>query len=704
MLNTPYSVLTEILPFLYLQASLIALGVLLYRRFRAGRTAKDALLAACLSVLAWVTVVQIGLGFVRQLHLLGLLIAQTAGLAALVFALRKHPREGRRQEPQPATGSSSWSERFLLILFILFLVALFVRLPGAYPFRVDVLAYHLPFVVQWMQTQSLDLPPFLEGCANEGYPAGQELLVHWVMAPLRSDLFALGVNFAALALLGVGMLSLGEKLGVKRRAGALAMLLVVTSPLMEWLSLTLYVELVSVFFLVCAANFGLATTLRRDRLDFFCFCLAFGLAAGVKSTFAAYGAVLLFFLWLRSRNLEREEKAKRPDSRAALLFILVVFAVAGYWYIRNLLRFGNPVHPFSPALVAKALAGRAEGYSLEVSTSVLTHGGSAAVWKLWLHALGWRVGTWIWVVLGVSVLAPLGFLGRRRVARSGVSGDRSNDLALSAVVFLFLLLYLATPWQVRLELSPRSQLGFTAQAIRYGLPWIVFGTLLLARLANRGALRAVPAVCAVAAVVQALSRPLPLGALSVPGQTVFLHRTPILIALAIAAALTFAFRGKRLAALARSRALRVAGAVVCALALVSALSSTNAERRALRRDRRYQKVLLHGSLDHCRAIRTLPPGSRVFFWNCLVPYALYGPRLDKILLDSSRPEVGPRSLETLPWAEVLAQRPEAIFLHPGAEDPAPARRYFPSSLWPQYILLENGEACIIMVRSEAMRN
>lgn len=693
MAGTPYSLLGDIVPFLYLQGSALALGWMLYRGwFQTRLPGLDALVAAAVALCAWLTGIQLALGLAGQLHVAGLVIAQSVALTATFYAFRKRSGDSPSSGPSnsPAPHSSSL-DRFLPMLFMVYWAGVLCRLPFAFPYRVDVMAYHLPFVVHWMQTRGLGIPFYLMQTAQAGYPAGHELLVHWFMVPLRSDLFSALVNGAFLGLSGPAMAAVGEKLRAPRWAAWLAALLLLCSPLMEWLAQTLYVEPAYLFFLLGAANFGLLAVRRGGRIEWALFCLSFGLAGGMKTTHAAYGLLLLLYLWVQACL----EGRRIPWLRCAGTLGAAVLALSGVWYLRNLLVFGNPLHPFTPRLLFDALRGRAEGHALETSHSLMTHLADTGALSLWLEGLRIRTGGWAWLLLGATLLTPAILAGillwkRRRPGRQAL------DLAgLAFLTLFFLILYTMTPWQIRLDLENDSQrLGFVMQAIRYGLPWLVFGALLLARLARGWTGKGLLMLGALWTVMAAMTRTLREPLFLVPGQDRFLFRWNLILALAMAALLVFV--ASRMNARRFQRPLVFVLSAILLAATLYCFTPRHSEARCKRQDERYARVLLKIPDEACRSMRGAPAGTRVFFWGSLAPYVFYGRRLDlEITPGSSRDES--ENLKTAPWEALREARPDIIYLR-GAEPDA--RFLAPEGFWDLYTVRVAGPEAALLFRKD----
>jgi hypothetical protein len=215
------------------------------------------------------------------------------------------------------------------------------------PMNWDSLAYHLPFVVNWLHggalTQTLALPAYPAQVPY--FPAGGELVWLWAMLPFHSD-FAAGIlNHVFLALSCVAIAGLARALGAAPPAAAAGAALFAFLPLHPATLLgTANVDLYFTFAFLCAAHFAL-----RGHVPLA--AAAAGLALGTKLTaLAALPVVALVAFAAHGAG------SPRTWMRTAG----IALALGGFWYARNAALTGNPLYPFphGPVEFAERFADR----------------------------------------------------------------------------------------------------------------------------------------------------------------------------------------------------------------------------------------------------------------------------------------------------------------------------------------------------------
>lgn len=433
----------------------------------------EALLGA--SVIActlWVAVMQL-LGITGLLHRPGLVVC-----CAMLLALGRW-RGGwtllRERLGQLFAREWSAGERAIAaVFFVLFAVSAATHLLEP-TVNFDSLAYHLPVLVDWLQSGSLRLQPELGQVAN--YAFGFELLPLANMIALGGDATATWPNLLALGIIALSVLVAGRRLGLAaiESAACAGLLLLIPEFVRRSNSVQPDVAL--------AAFFGCALVLRtqpRLRLAYWC---ALALVASSKMSGLGYALLLLAISW---RGLPR------LWSWRALALALFV---GGFWLARNLWLVGNPLGAveFGP-------------FDGSVGVQELRAGSLARLFSP-LEAAHWRIlGSALWSVLGWPAipLVALALISLRRrpivgviafagavmlyavapySADNGESGYRltpwmANNLrfgfsalialsllALEGLVqlgrwrrFLWLLPALATSWLVAADVAPRYML------------------------------------------------------------------------------------------------------------------------------------------------------------------------------------------------------------------------------------------------------
>ena len=218
----------------------------------------------------------------------------------------------------------------------------------------DVLAYHLPRAVAWLQHGNLGnygasaafFPGNGEIALLLGLFTGTDRLVPLVQLPF--------------ALLGaVAVHGLARELGAKTRSAAVAAVVFIAAPIVFFQSAIAKNDLmVAALFAACALL--LCRALRRSeaapgvRAELAISGLAFGLALGTKYTVVPTALLVLPLVLLLFRQRERDavgEDAGRPAWRGPLRYVArfgIAMAVPSlFWFLQNWIVAGNPFAPLA---------------------------------------------------------------------------------------------------------------------------------------------------------------------------------------------------------------------------------------------------------------------------------------------------------------------------------------------------------------------
>lgn len=272
-----------------------------------------------------------------------------AGVWALWSSLRMHLS---RRTPAPRHGV--WVDRMAVPLLLLLAAAslawvllVHTLLP---PTDWDAISYHLALPRLYVEAGGLTYVNFM-------------LAANW---PLNMEmLFAVALLFGSdiathLTMLGfTGLVAVGLLIAARRhlgddRAGAVAVLLFLTVPMVKRLGGLALVD-VAMGLYVLAAALCFARWQSGRRWQWLLLCGAFcGLAAGSKLMGGGFAILYgLLFLWaegrrwLAARHVGRGRAVAGEALRGALVFGLAGLALVGPWYLRSYLNTGNPVWPFA---------------------------------------------------------------------------------------------------------------------------------------------------------------------------------------------------------------------------------------------------------------------------------------------------------------------------------------------------------------------
>jgi hypothetical protein len=230
------------------------------------------------------------------------------------------------------------------------------------------------------------------------------------------------VNVVLIALCGLGILCLSDRLGA-RRTGIAALLLFTFSSTALYTVFLQKIDLgVTLFFFSFTYAFLLYLDSRADRRFLFLSAALAGFALGAKYTMLAFVPIVALIgfterfrdLWKQGESGEGVGKLA-PAWQDVLLFFAVCIAVYSIWPARNIAAVGNPAYPLLTEIF------RSPGWS---SAQAEMLSGDAHSLQAMLHS--WRdVG----VLLGSVTFFP----------RPSVTGFGSSlgVAVIGAVVFLF---------------------------------------------------------------------------------------------------------------------------------------------------------------------------------------------------------------------------------------------------------------------------
>lgn len=319
------------------------------------------LLFVCL-VLGQTSIVILGLGVFRQLYPLMIVVASVGLGLGLVVTGQYFTREisGDLSSKTQVANNQELNRDGILASLILGVILgiplvpvisdLVVQILNVHPLSWDVVSYHLPNVVDYLQTTSLWT---IQGDFSQ-YPGGNELLLIWSFLPLGLDTM-LGLTTLTL---GLGLM-LGATLILKD-------VMVLRNPLAQslqilalwWLCFsipdfqTLWFDLgrndITVGFWLVVATFTLirfSFALENRHFWLLWTGISLGFAIGTKPNALYYG--LGFFILSLLPICNPEIKSVEPTNqntkwlqiiRNRVTFLgIPILLIAGFWYLRNLL-------------------------------------------------------------------------------------------------------------------------------------------------------------------------------------------------------------------------------------------------------------------------------------------------------------------------------------------------------------------------------
>lgn len=347
------------------------------------------------------------------------------------------------------------------------------------PLDMDVVGYHLPFVVEWIQTGSLRNIFYSAFAGPIGYyPSNYELLDLWVMLPFRNDFLVNFVNFPVLFLLGCAVYHNMRLLNIHRTIALTSTGLLLYMPVVLRQTGTALVDLF--FATMFALSLYFLQEIWRKKSqgaaktwpDILLFSLSLGLFTGTKylGVMMAPPLMVLFITLL----LKYRKKWSNVAKECAILFAGFM-STGSFFYIRNWLNSGNPVFPAEVKLGNWIIFEGYNGIKNRLFSSTLTGNipdfsiVKKLIYDYFLHT-HWQI-----FMIGAAVFAMIIFM----VVLAMKKNKNSKDLAIASLLLVNACLYFYL-----YALSPNSYLHFIPN-IRYSLPFLIIGILNLGFLVSR---------------------------------------------------------------------------------------------------------------------------------------------------------------------------------------------------------------------------
>jgi hypothetical protein len=205
------------------------------------------------------------------------------------------------------------------------------------PLATDALTYHLPAAVLWLQKKRIVLfQTWFFNPANTYSPLGGSMFMIWLLAPIGNDALARFVQVEPWVLIFFAMMTLGRSGGAAAPAAALVALATVLSrPFISESILAKDDLFVAAFFL------SVASALSPDRISARFGSARLGIAVGLMLA-TKYTALLTLPILILAVDTPWRAGWRWRQWGAA---IAMAALIAGPWYLRNLICWGNPLFP-----------------------------------------------------------------------------------------------------------------------------------------------------------------------------------------------------------------------------------------------------------------------------------------------------------------------------------------------------------------------
>jgi hypothetical protein len=432
-------------------------------RVGTGRPAPDAVLFLALRLLLISAAVVLA-GLTRTLGPLGLGLAGAA--ACVVLGLRGVHRNLPRIFPLP------WNP-WLTVVAALFAFRLLGQVWFFAPASGDVLSYHLPKVAEWVRagafTREMGSDP------RVSFPAGFELLEIWWTVFLHHDVLIEMAGVELLLLACASAYALAREFGWSSSCAFGAALATGAVP-------GLHFQATSCMNDGATAGWIAATAaLIAARVHPGLVLMAVGLGTGTKPIFVFALPGLMLFAFL-----SRRDPATPPTSKVAVGIVAAGGLLAGgFWYLRNFLFFGNPIHPMGSGGMASVSGLPLQQFGPSLTSLVENLRGLIDV-RITDHAAPLSASQLAITGWGALVVA-VGFPALLSLARTE---DRLRRLALSFLVSMlcvwslvvydpfsarFVLFVPLVPCLAAARLIERHRFAFSIGAIALGLQfWSTF--------------------------------------------------------------------------------------------------------------------------------------------------------------------------------------------------------------------------------------
>jgi hypothetical protein len=381
--------------------------LLLYHKKEALRFA-DRLVGTFVLGLTQIITTQMVLGVVfKKLYAVPLLFLNVfISLGILIVACRDAGTSGVLSEIRDeAVGFLEMlrEDMILLSVFTLFLISTcwMIFLGYLFPsYSWDALYYHLPIVGQIIQSgaiQESTNPSFIQQYINI-FSKNINLFFLWNVIFLKSDVIVdLGQLFFTMAGV-VSIYSSAVKLKIRKNYALYASLLFFFTPVLILQSTTNYVDAAVSMLFIIALNFLIFRedgSPASEKTSLLISGLAAGILLGSKPT-APLFIIIIFGALIIRESLKTLKAADRGHSSGKTLgiyftcFMIPVFLLGGFWYMRNWILHGNPVYYIDISIFGLKIFSGLKADWVESSPEIIgSLGYVGSLFHVWLERVGY---------------------------------------------------------------------------------------------------------------------------------------------------------------------------------------------------------------------------------------------------------------------------------------------------------------------------
>ena len=466
-----YSFIYSLVLFCFLNFNLFFIALVIIYHF-SNRDSKIHLILSIVSVyLFQIILFLIILGSLKQLNAVSAFIFSTVCLILTIVFLKQNIFTLFKFLKELFCLPNIKASFFILIFLFLFSLILFHMLKNEslrFPSNGDCLSYHLPTVVNWLQTNNI-WSIFYYGTDGFGfqsyYPPNNELFSLWLMLPFKSDL---ALNLQNIFIVLWGAMAIFGLCKLINPTGRLAF------PLsLIFISLPLYyhnpnmILNTSLADILCGSAFIASVywlfSFRKNEsfLNLVIFSLTLGIFIGSKTS-APFYSLPLILLFLHS--IYRGRASLLWKIRGTIIWFSGVIIMGGFWFIRNAILYGNPIFNYKVTLFGKTLFKGVDFHYNESLFSLLDIGLILKTIKIHLFKGEGIILIFTLVILLFTVIKFI--IKNIRARYFAIFISKIADNYILGVSFLFLLLcYFNIPLGEFFALYDQA-------GCRYGIPYM----------------------------------------------------------------------------------------------------------------------------------------------------------------------------------------------------------------------------------------
>ncbi len=223
------------------------------------------------------------------------------------------------------------------------------------PYVWDTVVYHLVNVAEWVQKGKIH--HVITPVGRVYWPANFEVLEAWFVVFLHNDILVKAAPFLSYLVAGASAYAIARVLNLRRilAASAATFYLFTPSLAIQATACKNDVGIAAVYLLIIAILLDLLSNGGYWRRKLMIIAMAFCLGIGIKPYMAfitpapvliGLAIIVRYRLLRRIRGICRFKRGlSTPGIVLCILLILGSTLLGSYWYMRNLVVFGNPFHP-----------------------------------------------------------------------------------------------------------------------------------------------------------------------------------------------------------------------------------------------------------------------------------------------------------------------------------------------------------------------